>query len=73
MDEEMFSRPHAHPMQAAPSPRAVGVPEQRSPNAPDTAVDGPVRPVMSLARLTLAVIFGMLLIGVVVSFILTRA
>ena len=71
----MFSRPHAHPMQAATPTRAVGIPEQRLPNAPDAgnATEVPLRPIMSLARLTLAVIFGMLLFGVVMSFILTRA
>ena len=75
MDEETHSRPHAHPMRAASSPRALGIPEQRSTSAPEGGT-GPsiaVRPVMNLARITLAVIFAMLLLGLVTSFILTRS
>lgn len=73
MDEERHSRPQAHPMQAA-TPQAVGIPEQRSSSAPEGGA-GPsaaARPVMSLARITLAAIFAMLLLGLVFSFILTR-
>jgi hypothetical protein len=78
MDEERVSRPHAHPLRAPSTTRDVGIPEQRTPRegAPDPVFvpvpDLPVGPVMSLARLTLAVIFGMLLFGLVASFILTR-
>ena len=73
MAEEKFSRPHAHPTQARP-PQAVGIPEQRSTSAPEGVTDpSPAsRPVMDLARLTLAVIFAMLLLGVVMSFIMSR-
>jgi hypothetical protein len=75
MDEENVSRQHAHPMQAAATPRAVGIPEQRSSIAPETGArpSAAARPMMNLARLTLAVIFAMLLIGLVASFILTRS
>jgi hypothetical protein len=75
MDEERSSRPRAHPMQAAVPTRAVGMPEQRSPNAPDAgrADETPSRPLMDLARVTLAVIFAMLLVGTVMSVILSRA
>jgi hypothetical protein len=74
MAEERFSRPHVHPTQAAPPPRAVGIPEQRSMSTPETATSPSVatRPIMDLARLTLAVIFAMLLLGVVMSFIMSR-
>jgi hypothetical protein len=80
MDEESTSRPHAHPMRAHTTAPAVGIPEQRNPATPEVVPervtvpvpDLSVGPVMSLARLTLAVIFGMLLLGIVASFILTR-
>ena len=87
MDEERGSRPRAHPTQAARPPRAVGVPEQRLPATTETTTGSTtetttgtptgsaaaVRPVMELARITLAVIFAMLLLGLVTSFILTRS
>ncbi len=75
MDEESLSRPQAHPVQAATPTRAVGIPDQRSPNPPDAgrADETPSRPVMDLARVTLAVIFAMLLVGLVMSVILSRA
>jgi hypothetical protein len=75
MDEESFSRPHAHPRHAATRTRALGIPGQRSPNTPDAAHASqlPSRPVMGLARVTLAVIFSMLLVGMVMSVILSRA
>ena len=82
MDEERDSRPRAHPTQAAPPIQAVGVPEQRAPATTETTSDATtdtttgsavtVRPVMELARITLAVIFAMLLLGLVISFIVTR-
>jgi hypothetical protein len=75
MDEESFSRPQAHPRHAATPTRAFGIPEQRSPNTPDAgrADETPSRPLMDLARVTLAVIFAMLLVGTVMSVILSRA
>lgn len=79
MDEERGSRPRAHPTQAAQPARAVGVPEQRLPATTGTTTTSAtgtttgsaatVRPVMALARITLAVIFAMLLLGLVISFI----
>ena len=75
MDEESFSRPHAHPRHAAARTRAFGIPGQRSPNTPDAGRpdEMPSRPVMGLARVTLAVIFAMLLVGMVMSVILSGA
>jgi hypothetical protein len=75
MDEESTSRPRVHPTQAARPPRAVGVPEQRGLAATESATGSAatVRRVMDLARIILAVIFAMLLLGLVISFILTRS
>ena len=75
MDEETISRRQARSWRAAPPPQPVGVPVQRS--GPTSGAQAPsdevLGRVMSFARITLSVIFGMLLFGIVLSYIVSRS